>query len=100
MGTLNDYYTAAVAVPPPNRRWVVGAGYALYEKVQLFGYSLAASKTAILSLPQYSNALTATGLLATFNAIDTFPGVGAGAGLLQSTTSLSSTTMLVSGGLQ
>jgi hypothetical protein len=76
MGTLNDYYTAAAAVPPPDRRWVVGAGYALYEKVQLFGYPLATARASILSLPQYADALTRTGLSATFSAVDTFPGGG------------------------
>lgn len=72
MGTLNDYYIAASAVPIQNRRFALGAGYALYERVQRYGYPLGTAQAQILSVPQYANALTAAGLTATFNAI-TFP---------------------------
>jgi len=79
MGTLNAYYTAAAAVPPPDRRWVVGAGYKLDEYVRM-GYPVATARSAILSLPSYANALNTAGLTATYNAIDSFPSGGGGGG--------------------
>lgn len=73
MGTLSDYYAAAAAAPIAQRRWAIGAGYRLYEEVQQFGFPVATARARILSLPSYADALTAAGLTATFNAIDSFP---------------------------
>lgn len=69
MTALNDFYVQAAAVPPPNRRWCVGAGYYLYDQVRS-GFAMSTAKSRILSVPQYANGLSSAGLTTSFNAID------------------------------
>lgn len=71
MGTLAAFYASAAAAPAGDqRRYAVGAAYKLAEMVNL-GYPIATARTAILSLPQYANALNAAGLTASFNTTTT-----------------------------
>ncbi len=61
MTTLASYYALAAQAPAQHRRYALGAGYSLYERVA-WGESYASARARLMSLPQYANALTAAGL--------------------------------------
>ena len=61
MTSLASFYAQAAQAPIQHRRYAIGAGYSLYERVA-WGESFASARARILSLPQYSTALIAAGL--------------------------------------
>lgn len=73
MTPLNSYYALAAQAPAAYRRYVLGAGYSLYERV-MWGESYASARARIMSLPQYSSALIAAGLDDDLATVDSLPG--------------------------